>query len=86
MSRFYLTTSNSRGNAVTAAGQSSGQSVHIRGWKVGVSVSGVPDGDEDVFHIYSTAGSGYGNGGEYLGHVRLVDDVPTFFARERIVA
>lgn len=62
MSRFYLTGTNSRRNEISAAGHSTGQRCHLRGWRSGVEVVASPDGDQDWFDVYMTTGSGgYGH-------------------------
>jgi hypothetical protein len=58
MSRFYLTSVNSRGNTVTAMGRKDRQDCHLRGWNGGVEVRAyATDDDEDQFDVYATSGS-----------------------------
>jgi hypothetical protein len=82
MSRFYMTSENSRGNPVTAAGRNSGQRAHLRGWRNGVEVIGHPDDthpDRDTFDIYATAGSSHDRRSIYIGTVTLNDNgQPTY--------
>lgn len=81
MSRFYVSTENSRGNPVTAAGASRGQSAHIRGWDVGVEVDAHPGYDDpelDVFHVWATGGSNDPGARSLLGSVYLQDGTPVF--------
>lgn len=55
--KFYTSTQNSRGKAVTA-GAHRGQNTHTRTWTHGVRVvSQVNDKGEISFHLYSTKGS-----------------------------
>jgi hypothetical protein len=75
MSRFYLSTTNSRGSKVTAAGRASGQTAHLRGWRAGIEVQAqqlASNPQADVFVVYATAGSGdqYGDNRQCIGSVR----------------
>jgi hypothetical protein len=60
MARFYVSTTNSRGNAVTACGQAHGQTTHTRGWDHGIRViskRGLDDPEQDIFEVHATSGS-----------------------------
>lgn len=81
MSRFYMTGSNSRGNTVSAAGRSTEQDVHLRGWRAGVEVIARPNPDDpklDRFTIYATSGSSGRLSGKLIGHVIETEDGPVF--------
>ena len=79
-SRFYGSVSGSAASDATRQGTArSGISGHIRGWESGVQVDGHAEGDEDVFNVYVTRGSGSA-GGEFALSVKIVD------GRVRVVA
>ncbi len=77
MSQFYASIRGNRGEATRMGSRASGISGHIRGWDVGVRVSGWDRFGDDVFDIYTTGGSN-GDLSAYVGTVTLVDGVPTF--------
>lgn len=77
MSRFYLTGVNSRGNTISAAGASSGQDVHLRGWQAGIEVVARPkplDLERDLFVVYATGGSGGAGRREEIGTLQQKED------------
>ena len=82
MARFMVTAQGNRGGTSRLGSAASGISAHPRGWRVGVSVYGYAEGDDDVFRISATGGSAGGSASRYLGSVRLVDGVPTFIPAE----
>lgn len=89
MSRFYLSTENSRGSRVTAAGRASGQSAHLRGWHAGVEVDAqqlASDPRKDVFVMYATAGSSGGASRTPIGSVRETENGRVFMLDPRIAA
>ena len=83
MSRFYMTSVNSRGNTVSAMGSPRGQDCHLRGWNSGVEVVAHPStADLDTFLIYATHGSN-GNGRRHLlGSVYADQDGHLHFSLE----
>jgi len=69
MARFYASI---KGQAKTPAtrmgGKKSGIEGHIRGWNVGISVTGVAGADnEDVFDVWLTAGSNGMKASKHIG-------------------
>lgn len=75
MSRFYMSSENSRGNQVTAAGSSRGQRTHARGWHLGIIVDAHDEQGEDVFTLYASGGSNDPQG-RAIGTLKLVDGKP----------
>ena len=70
MAHFYVTTDNSRGGVVTAAGRKEGQTTHARGWNAGVKVSAYVDAlGNDYFAVYATDGSKGGREDRFVGAV-----------------
>ena len=58
MAHFYSEIQGNRGEATRTGTPNSGIRGHIRGWDVGVSVSGyVNENGEDVFEVRLTSGS-----------------------------
>lgn len=85
MARFYMTSVNSRGNTVSAAGSSRGQDCHLRGWNSGVEVVAHPTTDDlDTFLIYATHGSNGGGNRRLLGAVYKAQDGELIFEPEEV--
>lgn len=78
MARFFGELRGNRGDTSRMGSVASGITGHIRGWNVGVRVSGKAEGDEDVFHIYATGGSNGHAPERRIGSVRLIDGEPVF--------
>ena len=78
MAHFYVSTENSRGNAVTASGTKRGQRTHARGWQSGVEIVASVDAAGDVLDVYMTGGSGGTGHKRHLGTVTMRDGVPTW--------
>jgi len=85
MSRFYADITGGRGTATRQGHAATGMRGHVRGWDSGVKViaraEDVPELDKtvDVFDIWSTGGSNGSAHVQLIGHVRLFDNVPTFY-------
>ena len=75
MAHFRTTTTNSRGNTVSAcAGATKGQVTRINGWNGGIAVySSVDKHGRDVFAVCVTGGSNAADAGRYVG--QLLGDV-----------
>lgn len=78
MARTYITTDNSRGNTVSAAGPSF---AHLRGWDAGVRIT-VNRGERDSFTITMTGGSHGGHRETVLGTVTETPDGPAWTPTE----
>ena len=75
MSRFYASI---KGQAKTKAtrrgGPKSGIEGHIRGWNVGISVTGIVGAeDEDVFDVWLTTGSNDRKASKHIGRFTVAD-------------
>ena len=70
MSRFLAVIEGQAGRSSRIVASNSGVRGHIRGWNVGVQVSGSADGPDDVFHIYATRGSNGAGQGFLIGVLR----------------
>ncbi len=57
MSRLYGDLCGNRGEATRQGTAASGIRSHVRGWNVGVRVSGCADDESDVFYVRATGGS-----------------------------
>lgn len=60
MAHFYAEIQGNRGEATRMGTPDSGIGGHIRGWQVGVRVSGAVQDGQDRFYVYKTGGSGGG--------------------------
>lgn len=81
MSHFYGSIVGSRGEATLGGSPNSGINGHVRGWDVGVRVSGSVQESEDVFHVFATGGSNARQPDTLLGTVSLdADGKLTFIA------
>lgn len=77
MSRFYASIQGSRGEA-TRQGHGHIQG-HVRGWNLGVRVTGHDKDGQDAFEVYATGGSNASHASEHLGTVVVGSDGrPTF--------
>ena len=85
MSQFYAEIQGGRGIASRQGHKNSGIWGHIRGWHSGVHVSGHFDeeGEQDVFNVSVTSGSGFRGVHKYIGCVKLNEDgEPTWYPAE----
>lgn len=73
MARFYTSTDNSRGNAVTAMSHK-GQNTHTRGWHGGIRVRSFASGDRDIFDVYTTGGSCDSSDTRRIGRLEVFAD------------
>ncbi len=74
MSHFYSEIVGSHGEATRQGTKQSGIVSHIRGWDVGVRVSGMVDSNgDDVFTIVLTSGSGDDLSPVFLGSYTRAD-------------
>lgn len=74
MSRFYASIQGNRGEVTRQGTAKSGINAHPRGWDLGVRVRGYADGDDNVFAVWLTSGSGYGGPADKLiGRFRVED-------------
>ena len=71
MTRFYANIQGGRGEATRQGGAKSGIRGHIRGWDLGVRVSGGVDSEtgKDVFYIYVTGGSNGHHSDRFLARI-----------------
>ena len=79
MARYRGTVTGNRSTASRLGHASSGLTVRANGWHSGVEVLARPDQDtqdEDVFMVYGTAGSGYGDGAGLIAEVTKRDGAP----------
>lgn len=76
MATRYISTDNSRGNAVTASNPTY---AHIRGWKAGVRVQAdTSDKTGNTWEVYATGGSNTPWQQKLLGTVTVGEDGPVF--------
>lgn len=84
MSRLYGSLKGQAAKAVTRRGSvASGIESHVSGWDVGVQVVGRCDLMADVFDVFATSGSNQSTARTFIGHVQLVDGIPTFTPSDR---
>jgi hypothetical protein len=81
--RFYASIQGNRGRATRQGNKTSGIEGHVRGWDVGIRVSGSVDGDKDKFDVYLTFGSNAEKLGVLIGTARLNDDGNPVFTTAR---
>lgn len=77
MSRFYMTSVNSRGNTVSDA--------HLRGWRVGIEVEARPkplDKERDMLDVYLTSGSSGHGSRKLIGTAQETHDGRVIFVPE----
>lgn len=82
MSRFYADISGGRGTATRQGHAASGIRGHVRGWTVGVRVSGrtMPE-NGDRFDIYATGGSSPDSSDTLIGTVYRLPGERIYFER-----
>jgi len=73
MSRFYASISGGRSQKTCGGHPKSGIDGHIRGWDLGVRVSGrVDEKGNDVFDVYRTGGSNGGKASRLITTVKRI--------------
>lgn len=76
MAKRYVTTNNSRGNAVTASNPTF---AHIRGWNAGVMIQvDASDKSGNTWRVYATGGSNSAAQTLFLGTVTTSENGPVF--------
>ena len=70
MAQFRATIQGQRGEASRLGSKSSGIEANVNGWHSGVKVVAAHEGDQDVFYVYATGGSGQAQRSELIATVK----------------